>query len=292
MTMEEILLQTQKATIDVHGTPVDFDDLQIKGGDFVLIKGRNGYGKSSFLKMLVGKDVSVKATKGKVQFPFLFGEKAMSSFSDRELAHLRNSIAYVPQEDDFLPTSSIFSAIYQNLKLTIEYNQKMSHSEKKEKKKECRKAVEDYLAHFRKIGLFDERKGNGFFTNPHLRSIYSCSGGQRKMCQIVTAIIQARILGSRLILMDEPLNNLDKNNKKILNNEIRDLMSQPNPPALLMVTHCHIFFGVNKEIVLEDVSMGRKATFREIDGKEAFFPCLRDGSEKDGKYELDPVKGE
>ena len=112
------------------------------------------------------------------------------------------------------------------------------------------------------------------------------------MCQIVTAILQARILGSRLILMDEPLNNLDKNNKKILNNEIRDLMSQPNPPALLMVTHCHIFFGVNKEIVLEDVSGARKATFRDQGDNSLFFPCLCDGNEKDGKYELDPVKGE
>ena len=282
----ESLLKTVGAVVNVHGTPVTFEDIDIQGGDFVLVKGRNGYGKSSFLKMIVGKDVSVKAIKGKVLFPFLFKEKAMNSFSEKELAKLRNSIAYVPQEDDFLPTSSIFSAIYQNLKLTIKHSQTLSYLEKKEKRKECKALVEEYLTRFKKIGLFDENKDRSLFQNPHLRSIYSCSGGQRKMCQIVAALIQAKALGSRLILMDEPLNNLDKNNKKILNNEIRALLSSSNPPAIMMVTHCHIFFGVNKEIVLDDGKDGRLATYHDH-GDSLFSSCLIEGEEKDGYYKID-----
>lgn len=283
--MEEVL-KSLNAVIDVHGTPVRFENLDIRGGDFVLIKGRNGYGKSSFLKMLVGRDVAVRLTRGDISFPYLFQDKGMAHFSDNEKAKLRNSIAYVPQDDDFLPTYSIFSAIYTGLKQTVDFSSTIPHNQKAQKKKECKKMVEEYLKKFYEIGLFQDGGHNSIFKSPKLRSIYSCSGGQRKMCQIVNAIIQAKVLGSKLILMDEPLNNLDKNNKKILNNEIRDLLKMENPPAIMMVTHCHIFFGVNKEITIEDSKDGRVANFVSS-GDNLFSSCLIEGNEKEGYYEIE-----
>ena len=284
--MEPILV-SKDAIIDVHGVDVAFEDLSIRSGDFVLIQGPNGYGKSSFLKMLVGKDISVKVKDGAISFPYLFGEKAMNDYSGLEKGRLRNAIAYVPQEDDFFPTNSIFSAIFNKLKLEIENSQELSSKQKKEKKKECRAKVEEYLSIFNKSGLFKEENQRSIFKNPHLRSIYSCSGGQRKMCQIATALIQAQVLGSKLILMDEPLNNLDKNNKKILNNEIRDLMKMEEPPAILMVTHCHIFFGVNKEIRFLEEEGKRLARYVDLKEDSMLTKCLVDGKETDGRYSLE-----
>lgn len=282
----ETILKTSGVVIDVHGKDVAFEDFEIQSGDFVLLKGRNGYGKSSFLKMLVGRDVAVRPLRGDIFFPRLIANKGMVRYNENEKARLRNAIAYVPQDDEFLPTSSIFSAIYSGLKQTIDFNPTLSGKVKSEKKKQAKQMVEDYLRRFNQIGLFDDAGRRSLFKNPHLRSIYSCSGGQRKMCQIVASIIQAKVLGSRLILMDEPLNNLDKNNKKILNNEIRDLMKSENPPAILMVTHCHIFFGVNKEITIEDDKNGRVARFTST-GDNLFSSCLIEGHEKDGYYEIE-----
>ena len=282
----ESILQTKDVVIDVHGKEVAFENFEIKGGDFVLLKGRNGYGKSSFLKMLVGRDVAVRILRGDIFFPRLQPNKGMAHYNESEKARLRNAIAYVPQDDEFLPTSSIFSAIYSGLKQSIAFNPTLSGKQKVEKRKEAKALVEAYLKKFNDVGLFDEGSRRSIFKNPKLRSIYSCSGGQRKMCQIVGAIIQAKVLGSRLILMDEPLNNLDKNNKKILNNEIADLLKLPTPPAIMMVTHCHIFFGVNKEITIQDGKDGRIATFLSS-GDNLFSSCLVEGNEKEGYYEIE-----
>ena len=286
------LLRSESAVIDVHGTSVYFEDLEINQGDFVLIKGPNGYGKSSFLKMLVGRDVRVKPTSGKIVFPYLDPSKSMSAYNDEEKGRLHNSIAYVAQEDDFFATSSIFSAIFTNLKFAIRYNRNLTNTQKREKTKECRAMVEEYLKKFYASGLFDEQAKRTVFKSPKLRSIYSCSGGQRKMCQIVTALIKARLLGTKIILMDEPLNNLDKNNKKILNNELRELLKMENPPAIMMVTHCHIFYGVNKEITLMDEDENRVAKLYAEGRDKLFSRCLEEGKENDGFYHIEYKKEE
>ena len=284
------LLRSQSLVIDVHGTPVFFEDMEIHSGDFALIKGPNGYGKSSFLKMLVGRDIRVQPIKGSLIFPYLDEKKSMTVYSDEEKGRLHNSIAYVAQEDDFFPTSSIFSAIYTNLKFSIAHNRNLNAQEKAEKRKQCKEMVNQYLAKFNDSGLFDDQEKKSLFKSPHLRSIYSCSGGQRKMCQIVTALIKAKLLGTKIILMDEPLNNLDKNNKKILNNELKELLQMENSPAILMVTHCHIFFGVNKEIALMDGESGRIAKIYS-EGRDALFSsCLIEGNEKDGFYKIETKK--
>lgn len=283
----DTLLRMENAVIDVHGTPVHFEDLEINRGDFALIKGPNGYGKSSFLKMLVGRDIHVVPLSGDIVFPYLDKDKPLSKYNDAELGALHNSIAYVAQEDDFFPTSSIFSAIFTNLKFAIKYNRDLDATQKKEKTRQCKAMVDEYLKRFYESGLFDEQEKRALFKSPKLRSIYSCSGGQRKMCQIVTALIKAKLLGNKIILMDEPLNNLDKNNKKILNNELRELLKMENPPAILMVTHCHIFFGVNKEIALMDEGDRRIARLY-AEGRDALFsPCLIEGNEKDGLYKIE-----
>lgn len=283
------LLSTKSAVIDVHGTPVHFQDLDIQNGDFVLIKGPNGYGKSSFLKMIVGRDIHVNLTSGDMYFPFLSETKSLSSYSDEDKGILHNYIAYVAQEDDFFPTSSIFSAIYTTLKFTINHKRSWSSSKKKQKKKEAKEMIKEYLNKFYASGLFDENGKSFFqlFRSPYLRSIYSCSGGQRKMCQIVAALIKAKLLGARMILMDEPLNNLDKNNKKILNNELREVLKLENPPAIMMVTHCHIFFGVNKEIELMDEGNQRIAKIFAESNDKLFSSCLVEGGEKDGMYHVE-----
>ena len=280
------ILTSKSLTVDVHGTPVAFEDFSVYPGDFLLIKGRNGYGKSSFLKMLVGEDLSVKPVSGDLIFPFVSESKTMSAYNEKEAALLRNRIAYVPQEEDFLPAASIFSAMYGYLKLTVENRPDYSYAEKKAKKAECKQEVKNMLARFQSNGLFASSRPASFFKNPHLRSIHSCSGGQKKMVQIASALIQAKVLGAPLILMDEPLNNLDKENKKILNNEIRALLKGENPPAIMMVTHCHIFFGVNKELVLQDSDNGRKAVYTEIKEDGLFSPCLIEGNEKEGYYQI------
>lgn len=62
--------------------------------------------------------------------------------------------------------------------------------------------------------------------------------------------------------MDEPLNNLDGRNKDILNKLVSGIREQGI--AILAVTHCQIFEGVNKVLQISEIENGnQKAVFFE-----------------------------
>jgi ABC-type nitrate/sulfonate/bicarbonate transport system ATPase subunit len=71
------------------------------------------------------------------------------------------------------------------------------------------------------------------------------------MINVLAGIIKARICEVKLVLMDEPLNNLDGKNKAILNRLITDLRRE-QPIAIVAITHCLIFEGVNRVLTLVD----------------------------------------
>ena len=55
---------------------------------------------------------------------------------------------------------------------------------------------------------------------------------------------------SRLLLMDEPLNNLDKEYKLKVNRLLQELRATTKM-AVLVITHCHLFEGINRSMIYE-----------------------------------------
>ncbi|MBQ8214235.1 MAG: ATP-binding cassette domain-containing protein [Clostridia bacterium] len=256
-----------------NGTPfrflIEYGTFDIKSGDFVLIKGRNGCGKSTFLRLfhLQGQKY-FKVVSGSVCFyADGFPAVGIQDYSADELTHLNCAVAFIDQEDRFLSSDSAYSYIYNTCKIALDYNRALTAKQKKEMlKKVDAMILECYEKHLKDSFLCKSYKS---FKNKNIRT---WSGGQQKMISILAGIIKAKVCDLRLLVMDEPLNNLDGKNKSILNKLLSEL--RQGNIAVIAITHCQIFDGVNKVLRLAEGQDGvRRATLFER-GEPSHKECL------------------
>ena len=92
------------------------------------------------------------------------------------------------------------------------------------------------------------------------------------MINVLAGIIKARICELRLVLMDEPLNNLDGRNKDILNKLITEL--RQGRVAVIAITHCQIFDGINKVMTLSECEDGVHRAKISEQAEYAHTECL------------------
>tara|TARA_R110002049_G_scaffold16388_14_gene65383 strand:- start:2394 stop:3122 length:729 start_codon:yes stop_codon:yes gene_type:complete len=174
--------------------------IQIDKGEFVFLVGKNGSGKSSFLKTLYG-DLSLEHGEGKV-----------AGFDLRELKRnkvpfLRREIGIVFQDFQLLTDRSVKD----NLKFV------MKATGWKDKRK-IEESIQELLD---KVGL-----GTKGFKFPH-----ELSGGEQQRVSIARALVN----DPDIILADEPTGNLDPETSQ----EIMKLLFSiaQNGKAVLMATH-------------------------------------------------------
>ena len=79
---------------------------------------------------------------------------------------------------------------------------------------------------------------------------------------------------SKLFILDEPINNLDSKHARILNNFLINLKKQENPPAILIVTHCHMFQSVDRAYQLKD---GKLSLISIYEPKSCYGKCDKYG---------------
>ena len=72
---------------------------QFTSGDVVLIEGKNGTGKSTLLKTMLGLQRKDKEITGSINFSF--SEKNILKMSDFELLDIRSMVAYLEQKDQY-----------------------------------------------------------------------------------------------------------------------------------------------------------------------------------------------
>jgi len=249
---------------DIH-----YGSFDIYPGDFVLIKGRNGSGKSTFLNLFHLQGIKYFNVKsGEILFHGdRFPAISIHKYPEAQITRLNRAISFIGQEERFLSSDSAYSYIYNVCAIALAGNHALSAAQRRNAllKVDCmiREYYDKYLA------KSFECKQYKTFKNQNIRD---WSGGQQKMINVLAGIIKAQICGLKLILMDEPLNNLDGRNKDILNKLISELRS--NSIAILTITHCQIFDGVNKILLLsEDGDGTRHAVLREC-GEPAHVECL------------------
>ena len=178
---------------------VDDIDFTIEPGDFVMIEGESGSGKTTFLNLLTGL---TDPTSGVV----LIGGKPLKNIGDKELSKIRNQkIKYIPQGESLLSALTVRENIL--FPFTIGGLERPSEERLLE--------VSDKLGI---TDLLDEYPSD-------------LSGGEMRRATIARAVINK----PSLIIADEPTGSLDSANTFKVMEIFRDIASEGT--AVIVVTH-------------------------------------------------------
>ena len=188
----------------------------VQENDFIAIMGASGSGKSTLLHILGCLD---RPSSGS----YTLDGKEVSSFSDQELSHIRNTcIGFVFQDFFLLPQATV----YENVMLPFLYADFA--------RREC---VQRVRAALNDVGMMHRLN----------HKPAALSGGERQR----VAIARAVAVQPRLILADEPTGNLDSRNS----DDILKLFSRLHRrgATIVMVTHDSDVSGVaQKTLYMQD----------------------------------------
>lgn len=221
--------------------------LQIEEGKFYAVVGESGSGKSTLLSILSGLqkpdsgrviygpegikgDISEKnpeegseISKGTSEEGTASKNYVISDMNDDELTRLRrHDIVYVPQFQEVLPT------------LNVEYNIRLVDNFDENEKEE------DELTKVARLSLILEELGISDLIGEYPSAL---SGGElRRLCIARTLYAEPRV-----ILADEPTNDLDKDNREILRNIFRSIADKG--VSVVTVTHDEELANVADEVI-------------------------------------------
>ncbi len=268
------VVSVKDLVVTLHGDDgnerdIHYGSFDIYPGDFILVKGRNGSGKSTFLRLFHLQGIRYFSVKsGDILFREEgFPKTSIHTYSESQISHLNRAISFIGQEERFCSNDSAYSYIYYVCKRALEGNHSLTHAQKEAMLHRVDEMIREYYDLY--LAKSFECKKYKTFKNKNVRA---WSGGQQKMINVLAGVIKAQVCGLKLVLMDEPLNNLDGRNKDILNKLITQLRN--SNVAILTITHCQIFDGVNKTLLLTETEDGtRYATLHEY-GEPAHSGCL------------------
>ncbi len=207
-----ILFENVSKIYNNHHVALENINLEIAQGEFVVIVGRSGAGKSTILKLLIREE---KPSGGRI---FVENED-ITKIPDVELPCLRRKIGAIFQDFRLLSTKTV----YENIAFALE----VAGREPSEIKKYVKQVLD-------LVGLAD--KAQNF---PH-----ELSGGEKQK----TAIARAIINGPEILIADEPTGNLDVYNTwdivKLLNK-----INQFGTTVILATHDREIVNALNKRVV-------------------------------------------
>ncbi len=185
----------------LYGESAALDNISfsVKPKEFVSVVGRNGAGKSTIVKLLIGEE---KPTKGRV----FFSSYEVNKLEYHEMPALRRQIGVVFQDVRLLPTKNV----YENVAFALEVEGRPQA--------EIDETVPQILD---MVGLSKQA-----YNFP-----YQLSGGEKQR----TAIARALVHRPALLVADEPTGNLDPINTA----EIIKLVLKINElgTTVMLVTH-------------------------------------------------------
>lgn len=244
-----VIDRTRKKTI--------FPSMVIRKGDFVLLKGKNGSGKSTFLKYLNNNffDGRYSSCEGKIEF-FENNdciETTSSNLNSAQMAYLRRRLVEIKQMDESESWISAYASIYDQTNYALQKMFSLEEIEKRRKKliELIKEFYDGYqLDNGDSVSLKDVLGGisERDFKRKKLKSY---SGGQQKMVQIIAGFIKAIIIESPFMIIDEPANNLDGKNKYYLNRLFKILRKENQNLSIVMISHCHVFDDINVIITID-----------------------------------------
>jgi iron(III) transport system ATP-binding protein len=182
-------------------TAVGDFNLQVADGEFVSLLGPSGCGKTTTLRMVAGFE---RTTEGKITI----GEKVVNNHEDGTFVPPeKRDIGMVFQSYAVWPHMTVFQ--------NVEYPLKIKKVDKAERAKKVQKILD--MVH---LGEYGERYPN------------QLSGGQQQR----VALARALVANPSLLLLDEPLSNLDAKLRESMRFEISALQKRLGI-TVIYVTH-------------------------------------------------------
>jgi len=177
--------------------------LTLKKNEILGVVGENGQGKTTLLNILAGE---LKQDRGIIQYPFLKKTNRVSS----NWINIKRNIAFVKQEIPDWYGCAIDNLYYQFAFVS---------SDKNENKREV-----NFIVH--RLGL----------TEHINKKWHQLSGGYKLRFALAKALLKR----PKLIILDEPLANLDVNAQAILLDDLKNLVNSVKYPISLIISSQHI----------------------------------------------------
>ena len=227
--MMESILTVKDLTVRINNNfLINNVSFSIGEGEAVLLSGENGIGKSTLLKALLGLESAGKRISGNI---IVRGIGDILTLKPEELQRYRASVAYVPQRDDY-STMGIVRV------RDIISDSRMAFSGETMNDAEVNSLIDEWIPRRAdRSRVFDAK------TKPS-----KFSGGEQRLLSVLS-IISTRSKAN-LLIIDEPLNNLDFINARNISNVINRAMKENPRMGLLMISHCRIFPFITREIKL------------------------------------------
>ncbi|MHC5723822.1 MAG: ATP-binding cassette domain-containing protein [Nostoc sp.] len=177
-------------------------DINLKLGEITAVVGENGNGKTTFLKIIAGE---LATNAGKITYPYLYLN------SKPDLYYIKQKIAYIPQE---LP--KWYGLLADNLHFAASIHGITGQDNQD---------IVDFT--ISRLGLEQYKKA----------SWNEISGGFKMRFVLAKAII----CNPKLIVLDEPLANLDINTQLLFLKDLRDFARSKKNPVSIIISSQNIY---------------------------------------------------
>ncbi len=177
-------------------------NLKVKSGEMIAIVGKSGSGKTTLLNILGSLDIMQKGS-------YTFIDYNVDKMSKNKLYNFRNqNLGFVFQDYFLIP----YLSVLENVLVSVMHLKKKIYEERKEQ-------ALMILAEMNMSGIINRKARN-------------LSGGEKQRVAIARALIN----NPKLILADEPTGNLDKDNEKIVLDELKRI-NFTNKVTIIIATH-------------------------------------------------------
>jgi ABC-type cobalamin/Fe3+-siderophores transport system ATPase subunit len=251
---------------NINKTLLQNAELEIKSKELVYLRSKNGSGKSTFVKALVGYQ-SEQAKKGSSLISLLKKNMRTSNRVISKINFLYNdelqTNLWVAKNTSYM--SQDFPYFMKNLTILDYVFDKLEGSVTEEQFNNLRNNeifisnIENLLRYFFYNKDFNYTK---FSKNS---KILKMSGGELQVISIMASIVRA--IFTRILILDEPFNNLGDKEKRKSSDLITYLWDQKDELVIILISHCNIldltYFKNLKVLKIDDVALKFKETASE-----------------------------